>query len=116
MPCKGIAGNGFGKSVCPYAAMRRIFASPLRPLHVRTVDVGDLSFIFSSFYGRELLSFPLYGNGLSKPPCLRQAGGFLSLRSRRGSTTCIGAGVPSRRIQDFLSINDGGGENDDELP
>ena len=30
-------------------------------------------------------------------------------RSRRRSTTCIHAGVPSRRIQDFLSINDGGG-------
>ena len=41
MPCKGIAGNGFGKSVYPYAAMRRIFASPLRALHVRIVDVGD---------------------------------------------------------------------------
>ena len=27
--------------------------------------------------------------------------------SRRRSTTCIHAGVPSRRIQDFLSINDG---------
>ena len=30
--------------------------------------------------------------------------------SRRRSTTYIPVGVPSRRIQDFLSINDNGGD------
>ena len=44
-------------------------------------------------------------------PCRRACAGRLrassAARSRRGSTSCIHAGVPSRRIQDFLSINDG---------
>ena len=48
-------------------------------------------------------SFPLCGNGLFKPL------DFSAACSKRRSTTCIHAGVPSRCIQDFLSINDGGG-------
>lgn len=58
MPCKGIAGNGFDKSVYPYAAMRRIFARLLRPLHVRTVDVGDAAGSLPEFY---FLQFPWPG-------------------------------------------------------
>ena len=58
------------------------------------------------------LSFPLRGNGLCKP---------LDSGLRRAATGILGGlfptplyrlrpvGVPSRRIQDFLSINDGGG-------
>ena len=45
-------------------------------------------------------------------PCCRQAGRLRAssaVCSRRRSTTYIPVGVPSRRIQDFLSINDGGG-------
>ena len=42
------------------------------------------------------LSFPLYGNGLDKP---------MDSGLRRAATGIL----PSRRIQDFLSINDEGG-------
>ena len=58
------------------------------------------------------MAFPLRGNGLHKP---------LDSSFRRAATGILGSlfltllyhlrpvGVPSRRIQDFLSINDGGG-------
>ena len=42
------------------------------------------------------------------PACAGRLRASSAACSRRRSTTCIHAGVPSRRIQDFLSINDGG--------
>ena len=72
-----------------------------------------------------LLSFPLCGNELYKPldSGLRRNDGKEDSGLRRAATGVLGGsfqtllyhlrpvGVPSRRIPDFLSINDGGDED-----
>ena len=59
-----------------------------------------------------VLSFPLCGNGLSKPldsGLRRAAPGILGGLFPTPLYRLRPVGVPSRRIQDFLSINDGRG-------